>query len=113
VKLTDLQPHWIQPQQWSEQGPKFYVGVSFLCPHCVHTPCPTCGAQRGKRLAVNFWPPIDPTDALGRLFEYPEPSNAHKRVAGDTFTELTLEPSIGFDSSGHWHGRITKGEITK
>jgi len=25
---------------------------------------------------------------------------------------LTLQPSIGFDSIGHWHGNITNGECT-
>ena len=111
MRLTELKPHWVQPPQWSEQGPPFYVGVSFLCPHCTHTPCPTCGAQRGKRLAVSFWPPIDPESALGRMFQYPQPLGAHKRVSGDTFDTLTIEPSIGFEGVGHWHGRITAGAI--
>jgi hypothetical protein len=112
MKLIELQPHWIQPSQWAEEGPAFYVGVSFLCPHCIHGPCPTCGAQRGKRLAVSFWPPIDPTKAMGRMFEYPVPTTkTHQRVTGETFETLTLEPSIGFNSTGHWHGRITNGEM--
>lgn len=33
----------------------------------------------------------------------------HKRVSGDNFDTLTLEPSIGFEL--HWHGRITNGEL--
>jgi hypothetical protein len=112
VKLTELQPHWVQPPQWSEQGPKFYIGVSFLCPHCVHTPCPTCGAQRGKRLAVSFWPPIDPESAMGRMFDYQPMPGAHQRVSGETFDTLTLAPSIGFDNPPHFHGRIENGEVT-
>ena len=33
----------------------------------------------------------------------------HKRISGEDFDRLTLEPSIGFE--GHWHGRITNGQI--
>jgi hypothetical protein len=108
TKLRDLSPHWISLSGWASADP-FYVGISFLCPHCIHGPCPTCGQSRGKRLAVNFWPPIDPAGLLGRMFDLPD-NGAHRR-SGDSFDNLTLEPSIGFESIGHWHGRITNGSI--
>jgi len=108
MKLADLAPHWIQPLSWSDVAP-FYIGVSFLCPHCVHTPCPTCGAQRGKRLAISFWPPIDPQEWQSRITEIPH-TGFHKRIGGDTFDTLTIEPSIGLEP--HWHGRIVNGTVT-
>ena len=69
------------------------------------------GHQRGKRLAVSFWPPVDPDGWESRII-LPDHSNFHRRVSGETFDTLTIEPSIGFESIGHWHGRITNGEIT-
>jgi hypothetical protein len=108
MRLTDLAPHWVQPMHWADLSPPFYIGVSFLCPHCDHTPCPTCGAQRGRRLAVKFWPPVDPDGVLARITEIPH-ADFHRRVSGDTFDTLTIEPSIGFDP--HWHGRITNGGL--
>lgn len=109
MKLTELDPHWIQPPQWSPQAAPFYIGVSFLCPHCTHGPCPTCGNHRGKRLAFHFWPPIDPTDILARITPLPH-DGYHQRVSGDTFDTLTIAPSIGLQP--HWHGHITNGEMT-
>ena len=112
MKLIDYKPHWIQPASWADLAPPFYIGLSFLCPHCPHSPCPTCGAMRSKRLAFSFWPPIDPTAARGKLFQWPEPTvRTHQRVSGDTFETLTIEPSVGFEADGHWHGRITNGEL--
>ena len=109
MKLVDLAPHWIEPERWVS-GP-FYIGVSFLCPHCEHTKCPTCGTQRGKRLAFSFWPPIDPENWLARISGFPNDATAkyHHRVSGDTFDTLTIEPSIGLDP--HWHGRLTNGVL--
>lgn len=109
MKLTELKPHWITLNGWAAPDP-FYIGISFLCPHCDPA-LPEHGQTRRKRLAVSFWPPIDPSGMLGRMFELPVHPNAHKRVSGDTYEDLTLEPSIGFDSIGHWHGWIIKGEI--
>jgi hypothetical protein len=116
TKLRDFQPHWVNIPQAAD-GVKIYIGVSFLCPHCTHTPCPTCGAQRGRRLAVSFWPPIIPADcgldqslALQCAEQIPHDS-FHVRVSGETFDDLTINPSIGFERDGHWHGRITHGEM--
>ena len=108
MRLVDLAPHWINIPQ-AAPGVKFYIGVSFLCPTDEHTPCPTCGAQRGRRLAVSFWPPIDPDNLLARGIDYPH-NKFHRRVSGETFDTLTIEPSIGLDPI--WHGRITNGNVS-
>jgi hypothetical protein len=111
MKLSTLEPRWITLSQWASDDP-FYIGVSFLCPHCKVGPCPTCGKDQGHRLAVNFWPPIDPKQLMGRVFD-PIPDNGgHRRVSGETFDTLTLMPSIGFDNPPHFHGTITNGEVT-
>ncbi len=107
MRLVDLKPRWINLPQ-AAPGVRFYIGVSFLCPTDEHSPCPTCGGQRGRRLAVRFWPPIDPDNALAMMGDYPH-ANFHQRVSGDTFDTLTLSPSIGLDPI--WHGTITNGEI--
>lgn len=113
MRLTNLKPKWISPNQWADLAPAFYIGFSFLCPHCPHTPCPTCGsdAARSKRLSCMFWPPVDPTAAMGRLFEWPRPADPIHQRTGDTFETLTIEPYISFAGIGHWYGKITNGEI--
>lgn len=105
-KLIDLKPHWIGLQGWSSDA-AFYVGVSFLCPHCDSS-LPEHGPNRRRRLAVMFWPPIDPEGMLGRVFDLPS-NGGHQRVSGETFETLTLHPSVGFDSIGHWHGMLQNG----
>lgn len=112
-RLIYWSPHWINLPSAAD-GVKAYIGISFLCPHCTHTPCPTCGAQRGKRVAVSFWPPIIPNDQenpemIRQALETVPHDTFHSRVSGDTFETLTLNPSIGFEQIGHWHGRITNG----
>jgi hypothetical protein len=106
-QLSEADPHWIGIPNMAD-GVRLYVGVSFLCPHCVHAPCPTCGAKHGQRLAVSFWPPIDPDNWLPRITEIPH-DHFHKRISGNTFDTLTIEPSIGLEP--HWHGRITNGRF--
>lgn len=109
MRLIDCKPHWVTLANWSVPEP-FYIGVSFLCPHCP-VELPEHGAERRRRLAVAFWPPIDPANWLARMSAEPKPPGAHQRVSGDTFDTLTIEPSIGFDNIGHWHGRITAGAM--
>lgn len=109
MKLIDLKPRWIDLFNWSHPS-IFHVGVSFLCPQC-DVNLPEHGEKRRQRLAVQFWPPIDPDKLLGTLFELPELPTYHRRIQGDSFETLTLEPSIGFESFGHWHGRIINGVI--
>jgi len=103
MKLTDLVPHWVQPGQWAEQSPPFYIGVSFKCPKCSPGPCPTCGYNSNRRLAVSFWPPIDPTRCQKKYgFELPHDGYAD-RLRGETFATLSLEQivTIGHDNPKH------------
>lgn len=108
MRLIDLGPRWCSFPTVAE-GVRFYFGVSFLNPMDEHTPCPTCGNQRGRRLAVSFWPPIDPDGWIDKI-AFPDHSHFHKRVSGETFDPLTIFPSIGLDPI--WHGTITNGEAT-
>ena len=107
--LKDLEPHWIGLNSWAAEEP-FYMGVSFLCPHCP-IDLPEHGPSRRRRLVVIFTPPIDPCNWLPRMLVPSILTGAHRRVSGSTFDDLTIEPSIGYDSIGHWHGRITAGKI--
>lgn len=109
-RLKDWSPHWVNIPQAAD-GVLAYIGISFLCPHCTHSPCPTCGAQRGKRLAFSFWPPIIPegqSEIVRQSVESIPHGAFHRRISGETFDTLTIAPSIGLDP--HWHGTITNGE---
>lgn len=113
-RLVDWSPHWVNLPQAADNV-KAYLGISFLCPHCTHTPCPTWGAQRGRRLAFYFWPPIIPPDQphveLVRASVDGIPhENLHQRTSGENFDTLTIFPSVGFEQIGHWHGTIANGE---
>jgi hypothetical protein len=113
MRLSDLNPKWVTLAGWASQAP-FYVGLSFDCPchRCRHDACPTCGhAPRPKRLSVSFWPPVDPQN-VAATFMSPVPDNGGHRRQGETFDDLTLSPSVGFDAIGHWHGHITAGNVT-
>jgi hypothetical protein len=107
MRLIDLSPHWVSFANASD-GVRFYFGVSFLCPHCDHTDCPLCHTKRGKRLAVSFWPPIDPDNWEERITKIPH-DNFHERISGETFDTLTLKPSVVIKD--HFHGSIINGEI--
>lgn len=108
LRLRDLSPHWITIPQWSPQADPFYLGVSFLCPHCDHTDCPTCHTKRGKRIAVSFWPPIDPMKWEVRITYVPH-EGYPERISGETFDDITLAPKITIE--GHWSGRIENGVL--
>lgn len=57
-----------------------------------------------------FTNPIDPDGWVGRT-GWGSPGLTWHRD-GNSFETLTLEPSCDFSASGHWHGRITNGEVT-
>jgi len=112
MRLTDLKPKWIQLNNWACPDRPFYIGVSFLCPHCSPD-LPEHGSQRRQRLAIRFCPAIDPTN-VEATFMVPlvHEETTWNRVSGDTFETLTLSPSINTEQHGHWHGFITNGNIT-
>lgn len=98
MRLTDLSPKWIGPEQWSNPAPIFRIGVSFVCPHC------------GARLAYRFNNPIDPEGLVGRVFDWPHHPDWWTRTSGDNFETLSIIPSINV--MGHIHMTLTKGEVT-
>ena len=113
MKLSQLRPKWITLANWADPTIPYYTGVSFDCPHCELDPCPHCGKEQKTRLAITFWPHIDPTN-IAKIFAVPvrrDPGN-HDRVSGETFDTLTIDPSIGFDNPPHFHGHIINGEVT-
>ena len=108
MRLSELNPKWVSLAGWSSEHP-FYVGVRFDAPNSKNEQCPTCGhIKNAERIVVNFWPPIDPAGLLGTMFNLPD-NNGHRRVSGDTFDTLTLDPSIGRDPL--WHGHLINGEL--
>jgi len=110
VRLSTLDPRWVAIGTGEA---RIITGVSFDCPHCkLARACPTCGhAPDTKRLSVQFWPPIDKNNWLPRVTPIPH-DGWHQRVSGESFEDLTISPSIGFDSIGHWHGHIQNGEAS-
>jgi hypothetical protein len=107
VRLIDLAPRWITFPNVAD-GVRFYYGLSFLCPHCDHSACPTCGSARGRRLGINFWPPIDPDEINERMVPLPHDGFAD-RLSGDTFETLTIKQRITVE--GHWRGHIVSGAL--
>lgn len=94
MKLTDLNPRWLQ----AEDGRRG-LGVAFDCP------CKACEPRRIKqRVAVFFENPLDGKARLaGR--------DAYWKREGDDFVTLTITPSIDGRDFGHWHGTVRGGEI--
>jgi hypothetical protein len=112
MRLTDLKPRWIGVPNWSLPGRPYYIGVTFLCPHCDPN-LPEHGPNRRQRLSAMFWPHIDPT---GVNAEFPmnfqrNETQWDRWPTTDTFETLTLTPSIDVSAHGHWHGHIINGEI--
>ena len=85
MRLVELSPRWVV-----KEGRR--VGVSFLCPHC-----------KDDRLHVFFANPADGGPPAGHP--------AWDRT-GASFDEMTLRPSLDASSSGHWHGFLTRGEVS-
>lgn len=88
--------------QWSGSDP-YYESFTFDCPHC-----------RKQRLAAHFTPPIDPA-GLRAKYGWPETLTQGRlkwKRTGETFETLTLEPSLDFSASGHFHGSIHNGEVS-
>jgi hypothetical protein len=100
MTLLDLDPRWAADADIVIGGiSRHYpdrkgMAVSFICPHCMTT-----------RLAVWFSNPLDglpPTDDATHLWSR----------SGESFSDLTLSPSIDASATGHWHGFIHNGEAT-
>ena len=110
MTLRQLRPRWFATQPGRSKQ-----GMTFLCPHC-----------RSVRLGVAFANPLDgkrpdPRTGSGKwinrhvhttkLFDVPPGGPLWTVIAGRTFDDLTLAPSIDCSASGHWHGYITDGKV--
>ncbi len=113
MRLTQANPRWVTLANWSPSAPPFYVGVSFECPcpKCSEPPCPHCSHKPHlQRLTMQFWPPIDPSNAAANFMIPVQPGDlACDRVSGDTFETLTLAPSMSF--MGHDWVQLVEGEL--
>ena len=88
MRLIELDPHW-----WIVGDNRHGQGIYFLCPHC-----------RKEYIGVAFKNPIDGgTPAPDCKYYWTR--------AGETFDDLTLEPSIDASKVGHWHGHIKGGTM--
>jgi Family of unknown function (DUF6527) len=65
--------------------------------------CPVCAGSKAHSVLVYFRDRGVPAEA--------KPGPGRWSVAGSTFEDLTLTPSVDC-GSGCWHGFITKGEVT-
>ena len=110
-RLSDLKPKWVTLQGWSHPDRPYYIGMTFLCPHCP-TNAPEHGQDRRRRLAVPFYPHIDPTNAAATFAcPIPRKTDDWTRVSGETFADITIAPSVNYEAIGHWHGSIVNGEV--
>lgn len=113
MRLSSLNPRWVSLANWADHSRPFYNGVSLdcPCPRCAKPACPHCGhAPSPQRLSISFWPPIDNTNAAsGFLVPIQRAPTAFNRLKGESFEDLTLDPSISIE--GHDWLQITNGEV--
>lgn len=104
TRLTELSPRWRVDTEHGLHPDRQGMGINFACP--VHgMPC---------MLGVWFANPLDGGAPAASQWLWTR--------TGDTFETLTLSPSIhakdiielpdGKRETTHWHGHITKGEVT-
>lgn len=100
LRLVDLKPRWLNENLFA-----------FLCPHCrmILLTCKRVAMSSREQHAVC-------QRALGEDWNMEvvcsKPDVAWK-MSGDDFATMTISPSIDASASGHWHGHINQGRITK
>ena len=104
MRLTDLNPQWIVPANWSSPE-LFALGFTFVCPSCEYP------------VACYFKPSLDPAN-LRSKYGWPEsfpPPRGELQWDrnGESFEALTLAPSINNDAAGCGHWTLTNGELTE
>lgn len=97
IKLTELNPKWVG---CGEPGENVLFGLRFDCPHC-----------RIQKIAIMFTPFIDPKGWLERIGGEFHKEQLKWNRTGDSFENITLQPSINTEFSGHWHGYIENGYV--
>lgn len=95
MRLIDLHPRLFKIES---DGPP--VGLSFDCPHCID-----------QRLAVSFHHAGREAIEDDYIHAHSSETNHIWTLAGDTFENYSLSPSVDASHSGHWHGFLTNGEI--
>jgi hypothetical protein len=112
MRLAELAPHWFDvPGVGTNKD-----GLTFLCP------CPKCQAGKPVRLGVQFANPVqggaaapmshkDMRRHVHELQTFDVPPGTLWQRTGDTFENMTLDPSVDASQSGHWHGNLVNGEI--
>jgi hypothetical protein len=99
VRLTELNPRWLSADVFA-----------FSCPHCQKITL-LC-----KRIPLSFRDQVKLVNASPEdEHDWPDGFVPMKQdtawsITGD-FASMTVTPSIDASGSGHWHGRITNGEI--
>jgi hypothetical protein len=101
MRLAELNPKWsITNEYWHyddalKTNPKRHgQGITFVCPVC-----------KNHRVAVWFKNPIDGIEQAPGL------SPLWNRN-GDTFENLTINPSVDLRIASCWHGFVRSGEVT-
>jgi hypothetical protein len=85
VSLLSLDPRWIEHDE-------HYIGIAFTCPF---EKCPSVAGDK---------------HTIGAYWAYPGKNNWKK--TGETFENLTLEPSIDGSPMGcSFHGHIINGKV--
>ena len=101
MKLIDLDPRW-----QAEDKERFGQGISFNCP-ILNTDKDEHGSCR-----IDLWFE-NPLDERSKIVSEKCPYlNIYWKVNGNSFENLTLTPSIGFNCKhGKTHIFVTDGEI--
>jgi hypothetical protein len=97
VRLIDLEPRW-----YTLEDRDVRVGFSFDCPHCTLVRLGVAVHDKGHRV-LGAAKEVTHPPAEGRVWEI---------TAGNSFQDISLQPSIDASQVGHWHGHITNGEVT-
>lgn len=106
MRLTDLDPRWISENVFV-----------FRCPHCrVKSP--------GKEVWISSKNIAMGVSEQFELFASAGVEEKHQRrgvvpmeegciwtFSTKDFATISVSPSVNAESSGHWHGTITNGEI--
>jgi uncharacterized protein (DUF983 family) len=108
VKLIELEPRWLQMD-----GRK--VGMMLRCPHCRTTwlscmfePMPVLNGGEDPSQYKLFERELGSAEACDVV---PCAKDCKWTRTSDDFATMTINPSLDASASGHWHGRITAGEV--
>lgn len=101
MKLTELEPRWVHE----------HVFV-FRCPHCRKTwlSCKSVAMSTKEQFEIFRAASIEP--AGPQYGVVPMRVDCAWKISDRDFAAMTVTPSIDASAAGHWHGVISKGEVT-